>query len=276
MGNIRIAPILKYMMLLAMSSSIALPIWLLFIASFQNSTRLLSYPPKLWPDHGSFSNYLELFDATRYMFNRWFLNSVIVSSISTAIILIICSMAGYAFARKSFPGKPFLFTLVISQLMVPAIVTLIPSFLVVDKLGWMNSYMGLIFPIVVSPFGVFLMRQFIMVLPRELEESARLDGCSDYGVFFKIILPVTVPSLSILAIFSFVGSWGNLIWPLVITTQEKMQTIPVGIASMKAYETTTSGPIMAATFLSFIPLFVAFLFARERFIAGVTAGAVKG
>ncbi|MFD0714343.1 carbohydrate ABC transporter permease [Paenibacillus sp. GCM10027626] len=267
---------LKAVVLLSAVCGIVLPVWLLFVSSFRETTNVLTYPPKLWPDDGSFANYLELFAGTTYHFDKWFLNSVIVAGISTILSLLICAMAGYAFARRAFPGKTILFMLIMSTMMVPGIVSLIPSFLIVDKLGWTNSYMGLIFPTVASAFGVFLMRQFIQVLPKELEESAKLDGCSDYGTFFKIILPITGPSLGVLAIFHFVGNWGSLIWPLVITTDVTMQTLPVGIAGMKTYESNSSGTIMAATFLSFVPLFIVFLFAREKFIEGVTAGAVKG
>lgn len=269
-------PSIKYVILFIAAACITVPIWLLFVSSFRQTTEVLSYPPKLWPDDGDFSNYIELFTGTQYHFSRWFLNSVIVAGVSTLLTLIVCSMAGYAFARREFPGKNVIFVMIISTMMVPHIVSLIPSFLVVDKLGWSNSYFGLIIPTIASAFGVFLMRQFIKVLPRELEESAKLDGCGDYGIFFKIILPIIGPSLGVLAIFHFVGNWGSLIWPLIITTEEKMLTLPVGIASMKSFNQNTSGPMMAATFLSFIPLFIVFLFAREKFIEGVTAGAVKG
>lgn len=268
--------LLKVAVLIVASCAVVVPIWLLFVSSFRQTTNVLTYPPKLWPDDGDWSNYIELFAGTRYQFGRWFANSVIVAGCSTVLCLLVSAMAGYGFARRTFPGKQALFAMILSTMMVPGIVTLIPSFLIVDRLGWTNSYWGLIVPTIASGFGVFIMRQFIQVLPRELEESAKLDGCSDYGAFFKIILPMTAPSLGVLAIFHFIGNWGSLIWPLVITTEAGMQTLPVGIASMKTLESNTSGTIMAATFLSFIPLFAVFLFAREKFIEGVTAGAVKG
>lgn len=272
----RILSMTKYIALLIISGGIVIPIWLLFVSSFRETTNVMTYPPKLWPDDGDFSNYIELFFGTTFTFGRWFLNSLIVAGASTALTLLVCSLAGYAFARREFPGKNTMFVLIISTMMVPSIVSLIPSYLIVDKLGWSNSYLGLIVPTVASAFGVFLMRQFIQVLPKELEESAKLDGCGDYGIFFRIIFPIIGPSLGVLAIFHFVGNWGSLIWPLIITTDAKMQTLPVGIAGMKTYGSNTSGEIMAATFLSFLPLFIVFLFAREKFIEGVTAGAVKG
>ncbi|WP_135546728.1 carbohydrate ABC transporter permease [Paenibacillus cymbidii] len=276
MATNKLLTALKFLLLIVASCAVVLPIWLLFVSSFRQTTNVLTYPPKLWPDDGDFANYRELFAGTRYQFGRWFLNSALVAGVSTAFCLLVSAMAGYAFARRTFPGKKTIFALILSTMMVPGIVTLIPGFLIVDRLGWTNSYWGLVVPTVASTFGVFLMRQFIQVLPSELEESARLDGCSDYGAFFKIILPMTAPSLGVLAIFHFIGNWGSLIWPLVITTEAKMQTLPVGIAGMKTFESNTSGTIMAATFLSFIPLFIVFLFAREKFIEGVTAGAVKG
>jgi multiple sugar transport system permease protein len=276
MARISVFTVLKYVTLVLAAACFILPIWLLFVSSFRQTTNVLTYPPKLWPDDGDFSNYISLFTGSQYHFGRWFLNSVIVAGVSTAFTLLICSMAGYAFARRDFPGKQTIFALIVSTMMIPAIVSLIPSFLIVDKLGWSNSYLGLIVPTVASAFGVFLMRQFIQVIPSELEEAAKIDGCGVYGSFFKIILPIIGPSLGVLAIFHFVGNWGSLIWPLIIITEEKMLTLPVGIASMKSYSANTSGEIMAATFMSFIPLFIVFLFAREKFIEGVTAGAVKG
>ncbi|MBP1993863.1 carbohydrate ABC transporter permease [Paenibacillus eucommiae] len=268
--------IARFAFLIVSALGILLPVWLLLVSSFRQTTNLLSYPPKLWPDDGDFSNYINLFTGNTYHFGRWFLNSAVVCGVGAVFMLLFCSMAGYAFAKKQFAGKQLLIALILATTMIPGIVTLIPSFLIVDKLGWTNSYLGLILPTIPNAFGVFMMMQFIRVLPGELLESAKLDGCGEYGMFFRIVLPIIQPSLGVLAIFHFILNWGSLLWPLIITTEEKMKTLPVAIAGMRSFGQVTSGEMMAATFLSFIPLFVVFLFAREKFIEGVTAGAVKG
>ncbi|MBO9605054.1 MAG: carbohydrate ABC transporter permease [Paenibacillaceae bacterium] len=275
MKTSRTRTVVKHVLLAATALGIVLPVWLLLVSSFRQTTNLLAYPPKFWPDDGSWANYLALFEGSS-RFGRWFANSVIVCGVGAVFMLLVSSMSGYAFAKREFAGKRPMIAVMLATTMIPGIVTIIPSFLIVDRLGWTNSYWGLIVPTIPSAFGVFLMMQFIRVLPGELLESAKLDGCGEYGLFFRIVLPVIQSSLAVLTIFYFILNWGNLLWPLIITTEEKMKTLPVGIAGMRSFGQVTSGEMMAATFLSFIPLFVVFLFARERFIEGVTAGAVKG
>lgn len=240
------------------------------------TTNILTYPPQLWPHDATLQNYINLFDPELYQFSRWFINSFIFAGGSTILVLLVCSMAGFAFAKREFIGKSFLFIAIIASLMIPQIVSLIPTFLIVDRFGWINTYWGLILPTVPNAIGVFLMTQFIRVIPTAVEESARMDGCGDYRVFFKIILPIATPSMGILAIFNFINVWSNLTWPLVATNDAKMRTLTAGIASMKYLGSNTSGEIMAASFLTFIPVLIVFLFAREKFIEGMTAGAVKG
>ncbi|MCD9025138.1 carbohydrate ABC transporter permease [Cohnella silvisoli] len=271
----RIVSCLKYGVLGTAAGLVLVPFWLLTVSSFRNTTSLLSYPPKLWPNDGSLSNYMTLFESKQYHFLNWLLNSVIVSGTSTALVLVTSALAGYAFAKRSFIGQKVLFVLVLSTLMVPGIVTLLPAYLIVDWLGWTNTYTGLIVPAIPSAFGVFLLTQFIRTIPKEIEESARLDGCGEYKTFWKIIFPMTTSALAVLAIFNFLGNWGELLWPLITVSEEKMKTLTLGIAGMKTRHAQTSGEMMAATFLSFIPLFILFLFAREKFIEGVTVGAVK-
>lgn len=267
---------IKLIILFIAAGLIILPIWMIFISSFRKSTNILTYPPKLWPDDGNMQNYINLFDPELYQFSRWFINSLIFAGGSTIMVILVCSMAGYAFAKKHFFGKQIIFSAILATLMIPQIVSLIPTFLIVDKLGLINTYHGLIVPTISSAFGVFLMTQFIQVIPSAIEESARMDGCGEYRVFFKIILPIATPSMGILAIFNFISVWSNLTWPLIATTDTKMKTLTVGIASMKYLGSNTSGEIMAASFLTFIPVLIVFLFAREKFIEGMTAGAVKG
>jgi multiple sugar transport system permease protein len=210
-----------------------------------------------------------------HVFMRWFLNSVIVAGGNTLLVLVLSSMAGFAFAKRKFPGENILFMLIIATQMIPAVVTLIPQFLLVSKLSMVNRFSGLILPGIANAFGVFLMTQFMRDIPDAIIESAQMDGCSPYSIFIRIIIPIIIPTLSLLAIFNFTQQWGSLTWPLIIVSRGAMRTLPLGIASMKDLTGSVSGPIMAASLLAFIPVLIAFLCARERFIAGMTLGAVK-
>jgi multiple sugar transport system permease protein len=248
----------------------------MFVSSFRQTANILSYPPKFWPSDGNLDNFKYVFTMQNGVFSRWFLNSVIVAGGNTIIVLFLSATAGFAFAKRNFPLKKLLLVAVIATQMIPSVATLIPQFLLVSRLSMVNQYSGLILPGVASAFGVFLMTQFMKDIPDAILEAAEIDGCSSYGIFFRIILPIIVPTMSLLAIFNFTQQWGSLTWPLIVVSKGPMRTLPLGIASMRDLTGSVSGPIMAATLLSFIPVLIAFLCARERFIAGMTLGAVKG
>lgn len=268
--------IFKWITLVICASAILIPFWLLAVSSLRQSTELLEYPPKFWPDNPTLNNYKQLFDTDKYQFIRWFLNSAIVAVASTLGTLFVCSLAAYAFGKKEFFGKNTLFTIALATMMIPSSVTLIPVFLIAKQLGLIDTLWGIFLPSLGSAFGVFLMRQFISTIPNSLIESARMDGCNEFILYLKIIVPVTVPSLAVLGIYTFMNQWNNLILPLILTNSEKMKTLPVAIAGLKSLNSSPWGIMMAASLLSFIPVLIVFLFAREKFIEGLTAGAVKG
>ncbi|MDR0602492.1 MAG: carbohydrate ABC transporter permease [Treponema sp.] len=273
----RLVPlILKYAVLTGALIALLGPIWMLFVSSFRQTAGILSYPPVLWPGDGNLNNFKQVFTMQNHVFGRWFLNSLIVSGGNTVIVLILSSMAGFAFAKRTFPLKNTLFAIVIATQMIPAVATLIPLFLLISGFSMNNQYSGLILPGAASAFGVFLMTQFMRDIPDAIIEAAEIDGANPYSIFIRIIAPITVPTMSLLAIFNFTQQWGSLTWPLIIVSRGAMRTLPLGIASMKDLSGSVSGPIMAATLLSFIPVLIAFLCAREKFIAGMTLGAVKG
>lgn len=271
-----LAVTVQYVILAATAFIFIGPIWLMGVSAFRQTTNILSYPPILWPADGNLNNFIEVFTMQNGVFLRWFLNSVLVAGGSTCLAVVFASGAAYAFAKRSFPGKNFLFVLIIATQMIPAVTTLIPQYLIVSSLNWGNTYQGLILPGVASAFGVFLMCQFMKDIPDSMIEAARIDGSSEYGVFFRIMFPVVMPSVSLLAIFTFTQQWGNLTWPLIVVSKSEMRTLTLGIASMKDLSASVSGPIMAASLVSFLPVLIAFLCAREKFIAGMTIGAVKG
>ena len=268
--------VLKYVLLTLAALCFVVPIWMMFVSAFRQTTNILSYPPKFWPNDGNWDNFTEIFTMQKGVFLRWFWNSVVVSGLNTILVVVISALAGYAFAKRSFPGKNALLVTIIATQMIPAVATLIPQYLLVSRMGLVNTYSGLLLPSVANAFGVFLMTQFMREIPDAVLEAAEIDGANAYGTFNRIVFPMVMPTVSLLAIFNFTQQWGSLTWPLIIVTQGTMRTLPLGIASMKDLSGSVSGPIMAGSLVSFVPVLIAFLCAREKFIAGMTLGAVKG
>lgn len=241
--------------------------------SFKDTVALFKYPPEWIPSEPTLINFQEL--VQDYPFLRWTLNSFIVASTATIIKVIIDAMAGYAFAKMAFPGKDALFLVVLMTLMVPFAATLIPLFIIVRDLHLTNTYIGLILPALASPIGIFMMRQFIETLPADLENAARLDGCSEFQIFRRVILPLVRPGLVVLGVFTFMTQWTSYLWPLVIGTKEEMFTLTVGVQSLRSLFTVNWGVLSAGAVLSMLPLVLVFLFLQRYFIAGSIAGALK-
>ena len=250
-----------------------LPFLYVISSSLKDSVALFSYPPEWIPAHPTLDNYRSLM--TDYPFLRWTMNSLIVASSVTLIKIVIDSMAGYAFAKMSFPGKDALFLVVLMTLMVPFAATLIPLFIIVRDLKLTNTYLGLILPALANPIGIFMMRQFIESLPGELENAARLDGCSEWQIFTRVILPLMRPGLVVLGVFLFMNQWTSYLWPLVIGTKQEMFTLTVGVQSLRALFSVDWGVLSAGAVLSMLPLVLVFIFLQRYFIAGSIAGALK-
>jgi multiple sugar transport system permease protein len=241
--------------------------------SFKNSYAMMSFPPQVIPSPPTLDNYT--FALTQTPFYRWVFNTFIMATGVTIGNLLFDSMAAFAFARKDFVGKRFLFALMMATLMIPGALLLVPTFLIANDLHLVNTYGGLILPLIGGALGVFLLRQFMESIPTELEYAARIDGCSDFDVFWRIILPLSTPALATLGILTFTGAWNGLIWPLVITNSQNMDTLPVGVATLGSYYQTNYGINSAAALLSAIPLTIVFLFFQRYFIEGLTVGALK-
>lgn len=250
-----------------------LPFLYVISSSLKDSVALFSYPPEWIPAHPTLDNYQSLL--TDYPFLRWTLNSLIVATSVTLIKVVIDSMAGYAFAKMSFPGKDGLFLVVLMTLMVPFAATLIPLFIIVRDLKLTNTYLGLILPALANPIGIFMMRQFIESLPGDLENAARLDGCSDWQIFTRVILPLMRPGLVVLGVFLFMNQWTSYLWPLVVGTKQEMFTLTVGVQSLRALFSVDWGVLSAGAVLSMLPLVLVFIFLQRYFIAGSIAGALK-
>jgi ABC-type glycerol-3-phosphate transport system permease component len=260
--------------ILVLAALIALvPFFYVISTSLKDTYSLFKYPPEWIPTQPTLENFRSLLEENP--FGRWMLNSLIVASTVTIIKVVIDSMAGYAFAKMSFPGKDALFLVVLMTLMVPFAATLIPLFIIVRNLGLTNTYPGLILPALASPIGIFMMRQFIETLPNDLENAARLDGCSEFQIFRRVILPLIKPGLVVLGVFTFMNQWTSYLWPLVIGTRPEMFTLTVGVQSLRSLFTVNWGILSAGAVLSMLPLVLVFLFLQRYFIAGSIAGALK-
>ena len=204
------------------------------------------------------------------------MNSVIIALALMVSNVVLCSLAGYTIARKRFRGRGLIFALVLSSMMIPLHVRLIPMYLMSLRLGLQDTYAGIVLPIAATGFGIFLMRQFFLTLPVEVEDAARIDGCSDWGVIFRIVIPMSRPAITSLALFALVWSLEDFLWPLVITSSVSMRPLPVGITLFLGLVVYEWGPVMATTVITIIPMIIVYLFLQRRFIQGLTAGAVKG
>ena len=250
------------------------PYLYIFASSFKETYTLISIPPRLLPEKFVWDNYTYILN--ELPFSRWFLNTILVALVVTFGTVVIDALAAYAFAKKQFWGRDLLFGLMLATIMIPGALLLIPAFLITNQLGLLNSYGGLIIPSWANVLGVFLLRQFMQTLPEELEHAARIDGCSEFGVFWRIIMPLSTPALATLSIVVFTAQWNNLVWPLVVLNNKKLYTLPLGLALLRSEFQVNYGITSAAAFLSVVPLVIVFMFLQRYFLEGLTVGAIKG
>lgn len=251
-----------------------LPLYWMFTTALKTPTMAAQMPPELIPSDPTLQNFQRLF-ATPNLW-RWTFNSLFVATVTTLLYLLISAMAGYAFAKRRFPGRDVLFVIYVGTMMVPGFVTLVTTYQVVADLGWTNSYPALILPELASPFGAFLMRQFIRGLPSELFDAARVDGAGEWGVFVRIVLPLVVPALAVLAVFHFSYMWNSFIWPLTVTSDDAMRTLPVGLSGLQHGRGINYPLLMAGASFAAMPMLLIFFAAQRFFLKGITVGGVKG
>ena len=246
-----------------------------FSASFKPLAEIINGEFNFIPKHFTLDNYKQIF-LQEPLFWRWFFNSVIIGVSVTILNLLFNSMAGYALARLHFRGKRFWFFLILAVLAVPAQITLIPTFLILKAIGWLNSYPGMIFPSMVNATFIFMMRQFFVNFPRELEEAAQLDGLNAWGIFWYIVLPLAQPALAAQAVFVFMGSWNNFLLPIVILFDPEMFTLPLGLNTFKGQYISYWNYIMAASMVFTLPGLGIYAFFNRYFIQSVTFTGGKG
>lgn len=250
------------------------PLLWMISGSLKTGSEVLAKPPVLVPADPQWGNYNEVFKAVP--FARYLLNSLVVATVVTVVSLLFHSMAAYSLARLRYPGRDAIFLGILSTLMVPFTVILIPLFIIVDWLGWVDTYQGLIIPMIPNAFGIFLLRQFYLSLPRELEEAAILDGAGLVQVYWHIVLPLSRPVLAALAIFFFLANWNNFLWPLIVTQSQDLWVVQLGIQQFTGQRGSQYQLIMAASTLAALPTLILFFALQRRLVQGIKMTGLKG
>jgi multiple sugar transport system permease protein len=266
-----VARLFLYAILLVGGLAMIFPFVWMVVSSLKTAQEITSLA--LIPEHPTLDNYRLVFGATQFV--RWFINSLLIAGITTASVAFFDSLAGYTLAKFRFPGQQLVFIMILSTLMVPTEMLVIPWYLMSINLHWSNSYWGIMFPGVMSAFGVFLMRQFFENVPNELLDAARIDGVSEFGLFWRIALPLVRPALAALCIFTFLGNWNAFLWPLIVTRTPEMRTLPVGIAFFSSEAGSAYELIMTAAALATIPVLVIFAIFQRQIIKGVALTGLK-
>jgi len=250
------------------------PLVFTLISSFKTMQNVLAFPPSLFPNPWIWSNYTDVLSNAYFL--RWILNALIYAGGAAVLNVIFSAMAGYALSRMHFPGRGMIFTVTLGVMMIPLAITLIPKFLVANTLHINNTYFALILPAMAQPFSVFVMVQFMKTLPRELEESARIDGASRLRTFYQVILPLVKPALTVVAILTFQGAWNDFQWPLVALGTQDMYTLPLGLFFFKSAHYTQYNLLLAGSMFNVIPMLILFFIFQRYFMGGALGSAVKG
>ena len=272
--NRRTSTTLLHIALVVGAVMTAAPLVWMVSASFMPSGEASTFPPPLFPSEATFEHYRALF--ARGDMGRYLLNSTLLASSVTLISLLFNSMAGYAFAKIRFAGRDKLFRVLLAALVIPAQVAMLPLFLEMRALGLVNSYGGVIVPAAASIFGIFLIRQFALAIPDSLIEAARIDGASDWRIYRSVALPLLMPILVTLALFTFMGTWNDFMWPLIVLTDDEMYTLPVALATLSRERVQDNELMMAGAVITTLPVLIVFLSLQRYYVRGIMAGGLKG
>ncbi|MFI6598496.1 carbohydrate ABC transporter permease [Nonomuraea sp. NPDC050536] len=265
---------LAHLFLMPIALLFAAPLVWMALTAFMPDADINSYPPKLWPDHFTLAGFARIFTEDDYP--RWLGNTIIVAGAAVLGHLVLCSLAGYGFARLRFRGRGIAFAAVMATIMIPTQVLMIPTFLLFKNMGLIDTLGAAFVPWLASAFGVFLMRQFFLSLPKELEEAATIDGCTRLGVFFRVVLPLARPALATLVVFTLLGAWNDLIWPLIAISSEDSYTLQLGLATFAGARHTEWSALMAGNVVAVLPLVLAFVLAQRHFVATMSFSGLKG
>lgn len=272
MGNLK--KILLYLVLTSVAFFSLIPLLWMISTSLKSDTETLSATLEWFPHIFHWENFAEVFERTNFNLNYW--NSVFVALIVTSGQVTTSAMAGYAFSRLHWPGRDKVFLAYLATLMIPVTVTMLPNFIILRQLNWLDSYEALTIPAMFTAYGTFLCRQFMMGLPRDLEEAAMIDGCNYFQIFTNVILPMCTPVLVTLSILTFMGTWRNFAWPLVVTYSEDLRVLPLALYSFQGEYKIEYNLLMAASLMMILPTLLLFIFGQRFFVKGIRMGAVKG
>jgi multiple sugar transport system permease protein len=275
-GRRLVERIIIYTVMVLIALIFLLPILWMFSTSLKPKSQLFE-PVIHWiPTTISLENYQMLLANPSLPIVRWFLNSVLVASAVTLLVVIIDSLAAYAYARMQFVGRRFLFALLLATLFLPGMMFLVPNFLTIAHVGLLNNYLGVIIPGLAGVFGVFFMNQFLQTIPIELEEAAMIDGASPWRTFFSVVLPLARPALATLAVITFLAAWNDFLWPLLILTSADMLTLPPGLATLQGAYTSEYGQMMAGAVIAAVPVLILYIFLQRFIVASVATTGLKG
>jgi alpha-1,4-digalacturonate transport system permease protein len=262
-----------WVLLLASAGAMFFPLYWMFATAIRPRTELFSGEFNLFPSDLVWSNFTEAWG--KLPFTQFYINSIAIAIIAVVVTVFINLLAGYTFAKYKFPGRDIMFLLLISTLMIPIQVTMVPAFLIVSELGWVNTYQGVIAPRAAEAFGIFMVRQFMVSIPDDLIEAARLDGAGEFGIFWKVVLPLSWPIIAVLTIFTFMWRWNDFAWPLVVLQDQSAYTVPLGLNLMKGQFFTDWTGIMAMSLVSILPMLLVFIFFQRYFIQGMVTSGMK-
>jgi multiple sugar transport system permease protein len=265
--------VVLYGLLGVMAVVTAAPLVWMVAASFMASGEASTFPPPLLSSHPTLAQYTTLFE--RLNLTRAIVNTAVLALAVTGVSLLINSMAGYAFAKYRFRGRDSVFRLLVTSMVIPAQVTMLPLFLMLNRLGLINTYFGVIIPGMASIYGIFLIRQYAMSIPDSLLEAARIDGAGDFRIYWTIVLPLCKPILITVALFTFMGTWNDFLWPLIVMTDDSMYTLPVALAGLSGEHVQDTELMMAGAVLTVLPVLVVFMAMQKYYIGGIMAGGTK-
>jgi multiple sugar transport system permease protein len=253
------------------------PLLWIISTSLKPESQAISHPIRWIPETLTLGNYEAVISNTSEApILQWFWNSFFIATTHTILILLLNSLAAYAYARLKFKGRDFLFWSLMITMMIPPVINLIPVYSIVDYLGWVDTPWAMIIPGLGGVFGIFLLRQFFLGIPEELEEAARIDGATTFQIFWKIILPLAKPALVVVGLFTFMGNWNDFLWPLIVTNSVEARTLPVGLSILQGTYNIQYAKMMAATVFSAVPVIILFIFTQRFFVKGISLSGIKG
>lgn len=272
---ITVKGVLTYGILLAIAIAMLIPLlWLTSTALKDPTENIFQFPPQLFPQRPTLENFVRVWQSQP--FGQYFLNSLFVAGLTVTLNVFFCSLAAYPLARLNFVGKDWIFTAIISTIMIPFQIVMIPLYILTVQLGLKNSYLGVIFPAIASAFGIFLLRQAFMGVPKEMEEAARMDGCSELGIWWNVMLPSVRPALVTLTIFVFIGAWSDFLWPLLVLDDPNYYTLPLGVAKLAGTFSLDWRLVAAGSIISIAPILLFFLLMQRYIVPSEAGSGVKG